>query len=51
VSWKEQAVKAGQAYLDFQHFSRNGLIQQLSSPYGSQFTRAEAIYAVNKLGL
>ncbi len=45
------AVKAGKEYLSTQHFSRNGLIEQLSSPYGSKFTRAQAIYAVNKLGL
>ena len=27
------------------------LIDQLSSAYGSQFTVAEAVYAVNKIGL
>jgi hypothetical protein len=51
VNWNEEAVKAGKEYLSTQHFSRNGLIEQLSSPYGSKFTRTQAIYAVNKLGL
>lgn len=51
VNWNEQAVRAGQAYLDLQGFSRAGLIQQLSSPYADKFTKAEATYAAKKLGL
>ena len=47
----EQAVKAAKDYLDYSSFSRQGLIDQLSSPYGYQFTVEEATYAVNKIGL
>jgi hypothetical protein len=32
-------------------FSRAGLIQQLSSSAGEGFTYAQAVYAVNKVGL
>jgi hypothetical protein len=51
VSWYTQAVRSGREYLSNQHFSRAGLIDQLSSPYGEKFTKAQAVYAVNKLGL
>jgi hypothetical protein len=51
VDWRQQAVRAAKDYLDFSAFSRQGLIEQLSSPYGSQFTVEEATYAVNKIGL
>lgn len=51
VDWKEQAVRAGQQYLDLTAFSRKALIQQLSSSAGSKFTVAEATYAADKLGL
>jgi hypothetical protein len=32
-------------------FSRAGLIEQLSSEHGDGFTKAEATYAADKLGL
>lgn len=51
VDWNEQAVKAAQSYLENQNFSRDGLIQQLSSEYGSQFTPEQAEYAVDQIGL
>lgn len=51
VDWKEQAVQAAKDYLDFSAFSRNELISQLSSEYGSQFTKEEATYAADKVGL
>lgn len=52
ADWNAQAVIAAKGYLsDGEGFSRNGLIQQLTSPYGSQFTRAQAEYAVAKVGL
>ena len=51
VNWKEQAVKAGQNYLDMMGMSRQGLIDQLSSDYGDKFTVKQATYAANKLGL
>ncbi|WP_408606168.1 Ltp family lipoprotein [Acetitomaculum ruminis] len=37
--------------MDLTAFSRQGLIEQLTSPYGSQFTQEQAEYAVNQLGL
>jgi hypothetical protein len=52
ADWKAQAVLSAQGYLrDGQGFSRSGLIEQLTSPYGEQFTLAQATYAVNKVGL
>ena len=51
VNWNEQAVKAGKSYLEFSGFSRSGLITQLSSDAGDQFTKAQATYAADKLGL
>ena len=50
VDWKEQAVLAAKNYLEFTSFSRSGLIEQLSSPYGSKFTEEEATYAADQLG-
>ena|SRR5579859_667124 len=47
---QEQAVTAAQEYLDNgTGFSRQSLIAQLTSPYGNQFTRADAVFAVNTL--
>jgi hypothetical protein len=47
---QEQAVEAAQNYLSMgEGFSRNGLIQQLSSKYGSGFPKAVAAFAVNYL--
>jgi hypothetical protein len=51
VDWKEQAVRSGQSYLDMSAYSRAGLIEQLSSEYGDKFTKAEATYAADRLGL
>ena len=48
ANWNEQAVKAARDYLDTMSFSRQGLIEQLSSSAGGQFTLAQARYAVNK---
>jgi hypothetical protein len=36
---------------DGQGFSRQGLIDQMDSPYGGQFTYSQAVYAVNQVGL
>lgn len=46
---QEQAVGSAQDYLATGHFSRAGLIKQLSSPYGSDFSKADATFAVNYL--
>ena len=51
VDWKEQAVKSAKNYLSFSSFSRQGLIEQLTSEYGEQFTLEEATYAVDQIGL
>jgi hypothetical protein len=42
---------AAKGYLKLQAFSRAGLIQQLDSASGSQFTYAQAVYAANAVGL
>ena len=47
---QEQALRAAQQYLETMPFSRAGLIEQLTSPYGSEFTQAEAEYAVSQVG-
>lgn len=50
--WNAQAVESAQGYMNSgQGFSRQGLIDQLTSPYGEQFTYAQAVYAVDKIGL
>lgn len=52
VDWNKQAVLAAKNYLSIgTGFSRTGLIQQLTSQAGSQFTLAQATYAVNHVGL
>ena len=48
---QENAIKSAESYLDFSGFSRQGLIDQLSSQYGDQYTVAQATYAANKVGL
>lgn len=51
VDWNAEAVEAAQAYQELMPMSRQGLIDQLTSEYGSQFTLEQATYAVNTLGL
>lgn len=52
ADWNEQAAGAAQDYLDTgMHFSRQGMIDQLSSPYGNQFTTAQAEYGATAVGL
>jgi Host cell surface-exposed lipoprotein len=52
VDWRHQAAIAAQGYMsDGQGFSCSGLLQQLTSAYGSQFTQAQAEYAVQSVGL
>jgi hypothetical protein len=52
ADWKAEAVEAAQSYLDSgMSFSRKALIAQMTSKYGSQFTKAEATYAADKVGL
>lgn len=44
---QENAIKSALSYLDFSAFSKEGLIQQLSSEYGEKFPLADATFAVN----
>lgn len=52
ADWDAQAVISAKSYMsDGQGFSRSGLIAQLDSPDGGQFTEAQAAYAAAKVGL
>ena len=46
VDWVEQAKRSAKNYLEFSDFSKQGLIDQLSSEYGEQFTVEQATEAV-----
>ncbi|MFC0645668.1 Ltp family lipoprotein [Cellulomonas phragmiteti] len=51
VDWMAEAVEAAQSYQEVFPMSRQGLIDQLTSEYGSQFTLEQATHAVNTLGM
>lgn len=51
VDWNEQAAKSAAHYLEFSSFSRQGLIDQLSSEYGEKFTVEQAEYGATAVGL
>jgi hypothetical protein len=52
ANWDAQAVDCAKGYMnDGQGFSRQGLIQQMTSTYGNKFTEAQATYAANAVGL
>lgn len=52
ADWNEQAVRAAKGYLGSgMGFSRQSLIDQLTSPYGNQFTQEQAQYAADQVGL
>jgi hypothetical protein len=52
ADWNAQAVIAARGYLESgEGFSHESLVDQLSSPYGNQFTAAQAEYAVTQVGL
>jgi predicted 3-demethylubiquinone-9 3-methyltransferase (glyoxalase superfamily) len=46
---QENAIAAAEDYLETMPFSRSGLIEQLSSEYGSGFSKADATFAVNHI--
>ena len=50
VDWNEQAKKSAQEYLSIMSFSKQGLIEQLTSDYGDGYTKEQAEYAVRALG-
>ncbi len=49
ANWNKEAVEAAQGYLDTMPFSKDDLVQQLSSAAGDEYTQAQADYAVNKV--
>lgn len=52
VDWNEQAVIKANGYLDTgMGFSRQGLIDQLTSDYADKFTVEQATYAADQVGL
>ena len=51
VDWNAQAVRSANSYIEMSPFSCQGLIDQLSSEYGDQYTVAEATYAAGQVGL
>lgn len=51
VDWNEQAARAAQNYLDTMPFSRQSLIDQLSSEFGDKFTVEQATYGVDQTDL
>lgn len=51
VDWMAEAVEAAEAYQDTIPMSRQALVDQLTSEYGSQFTLDQATHAVDTLGL
>lgn len=46
---QNNAVRSANQYLSMQGFSREGLIQQLSSEYGDGYDRSDATVAVDSL--
>lgn len=48
---QKNAVRSAQQYLSFTGFSREGLIQQLSSSYGDGYKTADATIAVDSLNV
>jgi hypothetical protein len=44
---QREALDAAKSYLRSGHFSRAGLIDQLESPYGEDFSHSEAVWGVN----
>jgi len=46
---QENAVRSANSYLSFKGFSRDGLIEQLSSQYGDGYSVADATAAVDSL--
>lgn len=51
VDWNEEAAEAAKNYLEMTPFSRDGLIQQLTSAAGDGFTQKQAVYGVDQAGL
>lgn len=48
---QKNAVKSAQHYISVQGFSRNGLIEQLSSDYGDGYNISDATVAVDSMNI
>lgn len=48
---QQNAVRSAKQYLSMQGFSRDGLIQQLSSEYGDSYRITDATVAVDSMGI
>lgn len=48
VNWKDEAYQSAKDYLDMESFSLNGLIDQLESSAGDQYTHKQAVYGAKK---
>jgi Host cell surface-exposed lipoprotein len=49
---QQQAIEAAEQYLQMgSGFSRLGMVQQLESPYGNDFTPSQAAYGAKAVGL
>jgi len=50
VNWNEEAAECAKNYLEMTSFSKQDLIDQLTSEYGDKFTLEQAEYAVSSVG-
>ncbi len=48
---QKNAIKSAESYLSFMGFSRQGLIDQLSSEFGEKFSVEDATFAVDSLAV
>ena len=48
---QENAIRSAESYLQYMAFSRQGLIDQLSSEYGEKFSVEDATFAVDSLNV
>ena len=48
---QKNAVRSANSYLSISGFSRDGLIEQLSSPYGDDYNKDDATAAVDSLSV
>lgn len=46
---QREALEAAQSYVDSGHFSKKGLMEQLTSPYGEDFDKDDAEWAVARV--
>ena len=51
TDWNAQACLSAKGYLKMEPFSHAGLVEQLSSAYGAQFTPDQAEFGVTCAGL